>query len=453
LLLSLRHPLDGENWFTSRSGLGPIPLTDDLDSASAVLKKFVSLKETLEENSVDGAEEIATEVWTTFVKDTKFRESRVLLGAFKHDEPEDLHDLLTIFDSDVSAARKASSQRTLDWLREFGTCGDHIIGQPSTISQAGMGAFATRTLPAQTVVAQLPMIHITNRSRLEMFKLQLNEEGEWAPVDGNVIGHQLLLNYCYGHGQSTMLLCPYGPMVNYVNHNQTRANVLLQWGHASKGNHMPNLLDDSIETIESSDATAKLAMELIATREIEEREEIFLDYGDEWESAWRKHLSQWTPVADASTYVSAVSLESDKTTRLRSVYEELAEKLYPDNVQMMCDTSCQSEADEVMAHYKDGTLEDYLWETDAAWWPCSVLRSQLDEENNGEYLYTIHLFQYENGNPSNGFLIENVPREIFHWTDKPGTSDSFLSNAFRHDIRIPDDIFPQSWRNIPVDGK
>jgi SET domain len=438
---------DGEKYFVDRPTLGPIPLNGDLEKATRLLQKSTQLQRKLERTLRANATSITLDVWTTFVANTKFIKSRVLLGGFRHHDANDLLNIQTLYNGNLTAARLAESHRKLDWLQEFGTCGDHIVGRPSTLPQAGMGAFATRTLPIGTIVADTPMIHITKRSRLEMFDLQQGPGGKWEPIDGNVTRHQLLLNYCYGHGESTMLLCPYGPMVNYVNHNQTQANVRLQWGKSSRGNHFPDLLNKSLDSIARSGYAAKLAMELVATREIQEGEEIFLDYGHEWETAWRLQTSSWSPSADAFAYVSAVQLHADRSSRLRTVFEEILDKRLPDNVEMLCDTTCQTDLDEIHRHYRADTLDGYLREKRSAWWPCNVLRYRLDEHKNGHYLYTVHLFQNDTGTPSNGVLVEDVPRAIFQFVDNPYTSDTYLPTAFRHDIRIPDEIFPLSWRN------
>jgi len=69
-------------------------------------------------------------------------------------------------------------------------------------------------------------------------------------------------------------------MSSFINHNRTQANVRLQWGDPARGNHNPELLRAPIERFEN-DSTAKLAMDLVATRDIEPGEEIFLDYSDE----------------------------------------------------------------------------------------------------------------------------------------------------------------------------
>ena len=56
---------------------------------------------------------------------------------------------------------------------------------------------------------------------------------------------------------------------NLVNHNQTRANVKLKWSDPQRSNHVPELLDTTIEEF-AKDRTARLAMDLVATRPIAE---------------------------------------------------------------------------------------------------------------------------------------------------------------------------------------
>jgi hypothetical protein len=47
--------------------------------------------------------------------------------------------------------------------------------------------------------------------------------------------------------------------------------------------------------------------------------------------------------------------------------------------------------------------------------------------------------------PHNNQVISGIPREAFRFFDAPYTDDSFLPNAFRHDISIRDDLFPATW--------
>jgi len=45
----------------------------------------------------------------------------------------------------------------------------------------------------------------------------------------------------------------------------------------------PEVLKDTLEKI-------GLSFEYVALRDIEEGEEIFMDYGEEWEDAWEQHV-------------------------------------------------------------------------------------------------------------------------------------------------------------------
>jgi SET domain len=428
--------------------MGPIPLTNDLKSASELVEALSSLQARLAKSTTSvNTTAVVAELWTIFVQNTPFRESRVLWGSFQRNNQHELQTLQTVYHNDVTAARRAESQRPLSWLRQYGTCGDHLTARPSTLRQAGIGAFATRTLPASTVVAALPMIHIPDRNLLEMFLLLPNDKDEWAIGDDkSVKGHQLLLNYCYGHAESTMLLCPYGPIVSYVNHNQSLANVRLQWASPYKGN-VQALFHETVAHIKSSYSSARLAMELVATREIRAGEEIFMDYGDEWEAAWQSHVTSWKPVPGAAVYTSAVQLNSfyrRQSLPLRTAFQEEERQLYPANVQLMCDIACHFEPELVQEHLAAGTLEDYLWNRNLAWWPCVVLESRLDNNSN-RYLYKSVLKDIDE--PFDAFEVQDAPLEIFHFVDIPYTSDAYLPNAFRHDIRIPDRLFPEAWRN------
>lgn len=202
----------GSNWFEQREFLGPIPLYHDLRQASLLYRKFSTLQNTLklggDGGHDQGTEKIMNEIWSTFVADSDFPRSRVL-GSFHHDKENELDDL-SQHNGNLEKLRRKQSQRSVDWLRQHGTCGDHMQPGPSTLPQAGRGAFATRDLPKGTIVAQLPLIHVTQRFRLDTYPVV--QQGKRAPtVDRKgKKNSQLLVNYCYGHEESTLLLCPYG---------------------------------------------------------------------------------------------------------------------------------------------------------------------------------------------------------------------------------------------------
>jgi hypothetical protein len=112
---------------------------------------------------------------------------------------------------------------------------------------------------------------------------------------------QLLLNYCFGHRDSTLLLCPYVSAV--VNHAPTSndghagvdvptANVKIVW--SNKITAHPEWRDMPIISWAYTNQ-AGLGFEYEALRDIAAGEEVFVDYGDEWQAAWDEHVANWNP--------------------------------------------------------------------------------------------------------------------------------------------------------------
>ena len=166
----------GTNWFEHREFLGPIPLYHDLNYATYLYHKFRNLQGVIKLGGQDPTS-IMDELWQTFVRENDFPKSRVF-GSFHHEKENELAELNEM-GGNVKELRRKQSERSVEWLRQHGTCGDHMKTGPSTLPQAGRGAFATRDLPKGTIVAQLPLIHITERYRLDMYPVV--ENGQRPP--------------------------------------------------------------------------------------------------------------------------------------------------------------------------------------------------------------------------------------------------------------------------------
>ena len=220
--------------------------------------------------------------------------------------------------------------------------------------------------------------------------------------------------------------------MNFVNHNQTLANVRLTWGDPVRGNHMPRLLEAPLRELEA-DKTAKLAFEMVATRDIKDGDEIFLDYGDAWETAWNEHVKNWKPVRGAEDYVPAFELEQSEE-RLRTEFEQMTNP-YPPNVEIQV----------LDQFFHKGWERQYKKELKRTDERRSVDILRYEETDEGEFLYTV-VEHWEDE------LYEGLPREAFRFVDLPHTTDIFLPNSFRHDIGIPDDMFPEAWKNKDSDA-
>jgi hypothetical protein len=71
------------------------------------------------------------------------------------------------------------------------------------------GAFAKRDLPKDTIITGTPLLVFHNNTWFDMYDFQDCDHGVIArnSTDGPY-GQQLLLNYCFAHQESTVVLCP-----------------------------------------------------------------------------------------------------------------------------------------------------------------------------------------------------------------------------------------------------
>jgi hypothetical protein len=155
------------------------------------------------------------EIYSFLIKDVM----KAALGASKArriasilpPKPDELHK---VRDGGGSLAYSdPSAQRSIEWLQTYGLCVDNIRAGTSTVPNAGQGAFATRTIPKDGLVAPVPVTHIVDKAVLDMHELEVSEEdGEQVRASDEVITQQLMINYCYGHPKSTMVFFPVGPV-------------------------------------------------------------------------------------------------------------------------------------------------------------------------------------------------------------------------------------------------
>ena len=428
----------GSNWFKEREYMGPIPLKGDHPSGNALIQKFQRLKKELNES----VNHVLNDMWQLFIMESPFRETSRLLNAL----PSSWEDMNAAMRLGLVQMRRQQHIVSPDWLQEHGTCMDNIRIDQSTIRQAGRGAFATRFLPKGRVVAPLPLIHVPLKRRFLTYDIGTDEKGKHYVKDQTrPSGTQLLRNYCMGHAKSSVLLCPYGALVTGVNHNRTLANIKLQWGDPKKTQHHPEWLNMSIASL-ASKTSAGLVMEYVATRDIEPGEELFLDYGEEWEEAWNEHVENWKPAEGAYDIRTAAEWNSDKEAVLRTVFEQLSDP-YPDNVMLLCEASFRYGRRWKKHQEKNGTIRDFVKEMDEGRSDCDILHREEDED--GNILYTaLMIYTHDNGEVEPGPKLHKVPREAFIFVDKPYKSDMHLPDAFRFEIMIPDEIFPEKWKNV-----
>lgn len=341
-----------------------------------------------------------------------------------------------------------------DWVITNGKCFDNIKVKHSTVPHAGLGAFAKRDIKKGALVIAVPLLHIMDKDILTSKKNQSKK--------------QLLLNYCYTHSQSTLLLCPttHGA---YINHS-TKPNAKLQWSEETPQTEAlkNQLLEDGVDKLKWT----VLSFDIVATRDIVPGEEVFIDYGKDWQHAWNQHITEFTTTNAKSSYVypNEFNLNIKKPDDIRTVYEEP----YAENIQTICSYSYDDLDERVeipdnipkeLLHKQHDIISKKdlqsilsLFSIDGSaynkprhesyFWPCHVYHKQdsdkaivrILQSPSEEIIYFIH----ENF----PLLLHNYPISSIYFTDKMYAGDQFIDDVFRYPISIPDGIFPDKWKNI-----
>jgi len=356
---------------------------------------------------------------------------------------------------------------SIDFLKEEAVCLIHrnhgINVKPSTIPGAGRGAFASQAVPEGGIISRSPVIHF-DRSQVEIleqeaysydFDLLDVRRDHGIKYTDRVVRRQLLQNYCYGSQDSDVLLLPFGPGVNFINHGgQNEANVLLRWStHRSKlgqAPHMKTLRPMALFSVPTFEEEL-LVIEFVALRDIVPGEEILLDYGGDWERAWDVHQEHWGHYSDdvSDEYVSAADFVRAHGDEPFRTPEEREENPYPDNLSTACFftplSSSEGGDDNVIKwsneHY--GCLR-----------PCEIVsRTNFDDESN-HFEYSVVVYESENWGiaiacseisaPTN---VEGIPSWAIQFVDSPYTSDVHLEDAFRHEIGLPEGFVPENWKS------
>ena len=438
---------------TRPTTFGNIPLFHDYDDALDLLNDFSELAGT----------NIRSDLYDVLVTIRDVWDSRTMNAL--PDSHEDAQKALNA--QDLGVLHQPDATRSVEWLQQNGKCIDHIVPGQSTIDGAGHGAFAKRDIPTGTIITGSPLHHVPTKRLFYMYDYEETESGANKRTETK-IGEQVSVNYCFGHEDSTMLLCPYGAGVNYINHNQTLANVKVQWAEHGATGHDSAWLSIIPENMMYK-YTPSLAFDYVSTRAIKEGEELFLDYGSEWEAAWQQYVQSWSPPDHWQDYISATQYNKLYETAPLRTYEESTKDPYPDNLQLRChynlieDHWRQKWMQEREMHREDTGV--FKWTNDEKGYPCDIverkvvrtkkyLKEHEQEQTSsspGDLRYDVIIYVIEDDAETDEYEEEievfGVPREGLSFVDVPYSTDMHLLDTFRQPIGIPEAIMPHAWRN------
>jgi hypothetical protein len=243
-------------------------------------------------------------------------------------------------------------------------------------------------------------------------------------------------------------------------------------------------LDDMID-LATMQQESQLVFQYVATRDIQPNEELFLDYGNEWEAAWQYHIQHY-PYSnhhgmehDDKNYRASLSNHPPPNPKyisaheynyyhqndlIRTMEEQMVEP-YPSNLQIRCHRSLYLQYASAVAIY-EWTGKDYglACRILDRWIEPNIITSSLHMD-----LYTVQLeyvpshdvtekdYLDPRNDDTTSTTIRNmaiwvvrtdVPRSAIRWFDRPYTTDLHQPYTFRHYIQIDDDMFPPQWKNM-----
>jgi len=320
--------------------------------------------------------------------------------------------------------------RTPEWLKANGQCMDNIVSRPSKVQYAGMGAFATRYISKNSLVAPLPLI-ILNKTLLLMYELEYDEDELNPPTRTNkVVSHQLLLNYCFSHVDSSLAFFPYSSGVQFINHSSEKTNAELRW--SNHHHHKSSWLN--LPPKELLKKKSGLMLDIIATRDIYPGDEIYIDYGSDWQQAWNTHVSKWKLRKKDHYPPQAIRpLKLYRYTLLTVL--ELKLQPYSDDKRTVCRIPAIREVQ------KNGktNLKMYYGVSDSNYHivECDI----LERKKSDEYTALVYLkFKIViHGIPDNSICISGHAKNI--------NNNQAKKDAFRHFITIPNELFPLQWKD------
>jgi len=365
-------------------------------------------------------------------------------------------------DGQVNEAKDSQERRPVEWIKEHGICLDTLESRPSTISNAGKGAFAKFAFSKGDRIAPIPLLHVMDKERFALRSWNVDDSGQRVTGE-QIIGTQLLLNYCFGHPESTLLLChtTNAALINHrtakTNQDEMKPNAMIQWAKGADS----NWLGESLATLQSKMGRG-LMFDLIATRDIRKGEEIFIDYGDEWDRRWNQHLSLRTNLPKANSYKQTDFMNMDFSNWIKTRKQQNLVP-YPDNIMTVCvydfdDEEEEKEIDttemsikqmiEIFGKSGESQLPSRDLSEHRNYFPCIVYEKHDNNTCTVRIFQDVYDFEVEHDEAGLPTILFNYPQSSIYFVNRPYASDNFLDDAFREPIGIPDDMFPPVWRNL-----
>lgn len=182
-------------------------------------------------------------------------------------------------------------------------------------------------------------------------------------------------------------------------------NVRVQWARNGITGHQ----DDSFNQQPSS--STKVAFDYVATRDIAKGEELFLDYGDDWEEEWHEAFKVWDGYEKSKfeDYVSATEFNRLHGEEPLLTTEEQHSDPYPDNLSTRCHWLL-AESKKSYTGNVSALSRWAEWSGDSSGLQCHVLSRNPENKS-----YTVKVVLKDGTRKR----LTSVPRQAIRFADNP----------------------------------
>ena len=439
----------GSNYFTAREEtMGPIPVKETYDRAKSVLMQFMNRakQDGLDITSLGMQKRYEERIYNA----DWLKEDARLKAAL----PENVSDIPTMLEMGVAEFSMKDKKRSASWVEENGMCIDNIVAGTTSIPQADHGAFATRTIKKDSHIITTVVVPYS------LNQLKLRKEWKGYFIHG---GFQQILNYCYGHLDSTLVFFPAAPTVNFINHgNREKANAEIRWSTSSY--HHADWLDASVDETRGK-MKSGLLFDFVATKDIKRGDEILVYYGAEWEGSWDRHIQKF---ADKSNFTEMIGVPTAEDLNqeyahpiLRTVTEQKTTP-YPDHLMTVCyfqqPENCESPPDnskgvkcEVQSKYNGVNLKSPFYrqceilsrhstDDSAHWYTANVTVKTMKQNEKDQKKSSHEVIDH--------YLVDYLPRNAIRFMNKPYTTDQYVEGAFRMPIGLDENMMAEQWMDL-----
>lgn len=405
----------GESYFLEREGYEGVPLSADYSKADRFIVNYVkAIRKWQNQIPFFRKDEVQGHFWELILDMIEIFQLRVR-NALPSGGNTTVQDFMAILSTGGTKMMPYNSTvKSWEWMKKNGQCMDNIRPGISQIPNAGRGAFAARFISAGSLVSPSPLVHIPNRASMQFYGEKQNSDPNEEHNTQNVsspVHQQLILNYCWGSRDSTLLLCPYGHVTNLINHDPDQhPNTKIVWSNRMRN---PEWLHRRIEDW-GHEPHNGLSFDYIATRDILPGEEITIDYGTEWVNAWQEHVRAFESSPPRPKYIPGFEWNNkDTLPPIPTVSDPPEQQLNLNGVLLTISDEYLPEGHEVNPFSIDITGERETF------YLCRV----VERQQNG--LYFVEVFERPDGLLYDATMdvvkltLRDVPQSAFHFQDVP----------------------------------